>query len=251
MLLLPSHNACGILDGRQQWMNLCKTEGLWAHGALRSRNLTSLVLDGVALLQTGLVHNLGILLALWLLLKQQIAVMARKNVTQLRVMLQLFSFLAQESLCLVTQVLAIWPLDYSNVLYMQLLLKSIAKLQLAQNAATWTVLGGPRMIHITLLWHKQYRLPVCFQAQLKVSLPFPSWHTFRLPEELSHCRGACYGICRGFTAGRVQEKNFFCHGSCPLDNYVSQAKICIHPFGLPKESENLAWGRNGSVSFWQ
>ena len=83
-------------------------------------------------------------------------------------MRQLCPFLDQESLQTVTHALVISRIDYCNALYMGLPLKSIQKLQLAQNAAARAVLGAPRRAHITPLLCELHWLPVCFWVQFKV-----------------------------------------------------------------------------------
>ena len=58
-------------------LNPGKMEWLWVNGCSISRPWSSLVLDGVALPQTDLGRNMGVLLDSQLLLKEQVAVMAR------------------------------------------------------------------------------------------------------------------------------------------------------------------------------
>lgn len=58
---------------------------------------------------------------------------------------------------------------------------SIQKLQLVQNAATWAVLGAPRVAHVTPLFCKLHWLPVCSG--------YNSRHGIRLTEEPSHLIG--------------------------------------------------------------
>lgn len=78
--LLLVAGGCRDLDGEQQ----AKT-WLWVRGSLALGELPSLVIHGVTLPQTDLVHNLGVLLYLQLLVKQQVAIMARKAFAQLQV----------------------------------------------------------------------------------------------------------------------------------------------------------------------
>lgn len=118
------------------------------------------------------------------------------------------------------QSLKSWPSDTWTtryVLYMGLLL----------NAARWAVPGAPRVVHITLLWHELHKLPVCFRPNWRfwfLSLkPFMawvqiSWGTISLQRGL-----AVEPVSQGIPARRGHE-NFFCHGLCPLDNYVPQVK---------------------------
>lgn len=56
-------------------------------------------------------------------------------------------------LLVVTHVLVTFPLEYCNVLYMGLPLRSSQKLQLAPNIAAWAVLGTTPCRHVTLPFH--------------------------------------------------------------------------------------------------
>lgn len=85
--------------------------------------------------------NIRILLELWLLLEDQVLVVTRRVFAQLWFVHQLRPFLDQDFLCLVTQALVISPLDYCNVLYMDVSLKGIWKLQLVQSAIHEQSLG--------------------------------------------------------------------------------------------------------------
>lgn len=92
----------------------------WVCKVLGSRGLSSLILDGVALpgVQPEGSPNSQ------LLLKEQVAVVARTAFTQLCVVRQLLLFLNCEALRSVTHMPIISRLDYCNALYMELLLKS-------------------------------------------------------------------------------------------------------------------------------
>lgn len=83
-----------ILVSVRVWMrnnrlqhNLGKTEWLWVLGITGSRTMPSLVLDRIALPQTDLVHNLGVLLDFQILLEKKVVVMARRTFAQLCVVL--------------------------------------------------------------------------------------------------------------------------------------------------------------------
>lgn len=86
-----------------------------------------------------------------LLLEEQVASMNRRAFAQLQFMDELRPFLDDDSLHSVTQALVISHLDYCNVLYMGLLLKSVWKLQLVQSVVARAVFVVPRMAHITPL----------------------------------------------------------------------------------------------------
>lgn len=74
---------------------------------------------------------------------------------------------------------------------MRLPLKSIQKLQLAQNAIAQTVLGGPRVAHLTFLLCELHWLPLCFWVQFKVlAIAYKIlWHVSKLLEDSSHPNG--------------------------------------------------------------
>lgn len=99
------------MENRLQF-NLGKIEWLWVLGTSGRRDLTSLILNEVALPQTDIVSNLGVHL----------------DFAQQHDVHQLHTFLDQEALLSVTHVLAISQIDYCNALYMGLSLKSIQKL---------------------------------------------------------------------------------------------------------------------------
>ena len=61
-------------------------------------------------------RNLGVLLDSQLLLKEQVAVVARRALAQLCVVRQLYPFLDQEALQMVTHALVISHIDYCNAL---------------------------------------------------------------------------------------------------------------------------------------
>lgn len=110
-----------------------------------SVRLSSLVLYGVTLPQKK-GNSLGVLRGSWLLLKEQMAIVA-----------SLLNFL----LC------ASYPslrhscpghalLDYYNVFYLGLPLKTILNLQLGQNTAVRAIFGAPKMVHGTLSYANHF-----------------------------------------------------------------------------------------------
>lgn len=53
-------------------------------------------------------------------------------------------------------------------------------------------------------------------------------------------RGICRSISQEISADEVQEKNFFCHGSCPLEHRMPGGDRDLpYPIGLPKGPETL------------
>lgn len=67
----------------------------------------------------------------------------------------------------VVESLVIQRLDYCNVLYMGLPLKSIWRLQLAQSAVAQSISRTPRMAPVTPLLRKLHWLLVCFWVEFK------------------------------------------------------------------------------------
>lgn len=119
--------SCGGLEGVSRFqLNLAKIEWLWLFGPSGSGNLLFLMLDGVALLESVL--NLGSFCAHSSYSKSSITVIWRAFAQFL--LLNLRQFLDQEALQSITHALVNSPMNYCNVLYMWLLLKSIQKLQL-------------------------------------------------------------------------------------------------------------------------
>lgn len=102
-------------------------EWLWVRNPSVPRSLSFLVRWDCTT-QTDLVHNLGILLDSQLLLEEQVEVGARRIFAQLHLVHPLWPFLDKQSLCSVTHTLIHSYLEYCNVLYMDLLLKSTWRL---------------------------------------------------------------------------------------------------------------------------
>lgn len=82
--MVPQAVGAWVGDNRLQ-LNPGKMDWIWVYGASGSRHLSFLVLDGMALPQTDLVHNLVFFLDSRLLLKKQVAIVARRCFTQLHV----------------------------------------------------------------------------------------------------------------------------------------------------------------------
>lgn len=127
-----------------------------------SRGLSYLLLYGVVLLQTDPVHNLEVLLDLWLLLKEQVIAMTRRAFAQLCVVCQLCPFLNRKILYLITHTLVI--------LLFRLLPCTLHGTTLVSGSFCWCRIWpcGQFWEHGTPLLHKLHWMPVCFWIQFKM-----------------------------------------------------------------------------------
>lgn len=89
--------------------------------------------------------------------------MVRTTIVQLYIVCQLCPFLDHEGLPIFTHALVTFKMDYCNVIYMELPLKSIQKYQIAQKFCM--VL---RCCTLMSLFHKLHWLPLYFQLQFKM-----------------------------------------------------------------------------------
>lgn len=131
-------------------LNPGKTELVLGHAG--SWAMPPLVLAGFALPQTDLMHNLGVLLDLELLLKEEVVVVAQRAFAQHRSMGPIPGLVcsAHTHSC---------PGHLPGSLYQGLPLNSIYKLQVVQNAAPWSVMYAPGAACATPL-HEQHQLPI-------------------------------------------------------------------------------------------
>lgn len=123
-----------------------KMEWHWPWGSLVYGDLLILALDRVALPQ--IIHNLGVLLNSQLLLKEQLAVMARNNCRSNYRLYINYAFSYTNKLS------HSYPhscLDCCNALYMALLLNNMWKFQLVQNIVACMVLCEFRFVYMSLL----------------------------------------------------------------------------------------------------
>lgn len=142
--------SCGDLDEEQAEVR----QSSFGWGPSESNSLSSLVLDGAALLQTDLVHHLRFLLDSWLLLEEQVAAIAERAFASCYIA----SWTGRPYQSLMPIVIS--QLDYCNAFYMGLPLKVIRKHQMVQRAAMWTILGAQRRTHP--LFHKLHWVPIYF-----------------------------------------------------------------------------------------
>ena len=78
---------------------------------------------------------MGLFLDSFLSLDAQVSTVARNAFAQLKLLLQLQTFLERSDLATVTHALITSQLDYCNVLYVWLPVESVRKIQWVQNAA--------------------------------------------------------------------------------------------------------------------
>lgn len=151
-------------------MNPGKTKKALDFGPF-SRIMQSSVLDGVAVPQTDLMCNLGVLLDSQLLLKSRCAY---KGFSMLSCCAPVV-FLHRRAQLIVTSALVTSQLDYYHVFYIGPL-KGIEKL--VKNAATRAVMCASRTAHVTLLHCEHHWLPACFWIQFRVlALTFDAFHS--------------------------------------------------------------------------
>ncbi|XP_078241606.1 uncharacterized protein LOC140704410 [Pogona vitticeps] len=125
-------------------------------------------LDGITLPLKDRVRSLGVLLDPSLTLEAQVDSVSRGAFLQLRRIYQLRPYLDEQNLAAVTHALVTTRLDYCNALYVGLPLKTVRRLQLAQNRAARLVSGAAARTHITPVLKNLHWLPVAARAQFKV-----------------------------------------------------------------------------------
>lgn len=109
---------------------------------------------------------------------------------------------------LIHSFITLW-LDYCNMPYVGLPLKSTWKIQLIQNVAAWLLSGGSRWEHILPILKPVHWLPVSFWVQFKLlavtlklmssscyhlavpHLRFPTWHLSPPGPFILHCSCCC------------------------------------------------------------
>ncbi|KAF7245513.1 putative RNA-directed DNA polymerase from transposon BS [Varanus komodoensis] len=118
-----------------------KTEVLLVGGSGFGEGELNLVLNGVALPLRDRVRSLGVLLDPELSLEAQVTAVARSAFLQLRLIHQLRPYLEYNCLATVTHALVTSRLDFCNVLYVGLPLKTVRIPQLVQNRAARLLTG--------------------------------------------------------------------------------------------------------------
>lgn len=109
----------------------------------------------------------------------------------------------------VNYTLATCHLDYCNVLYVGLPLKSIPKLLLVQTAVVCIVLPKWRFVHVTPLLLELHWLPICVRVQFNVLvITFKGLHGLEL------------GYLRYCLLGSSEQKDEVHDRSCLLRRYI-------------------------------
>lgn len=147
-------------------------------------------------------------------------------------------------LLVVTHVLVTFPLEYCNVPYMGLPLRSSQKLQLAPNVAAWAMLGTARCSHVTPPFHaaKHWLLGTsqgvgCHlqnrtRARKFVELPFSHW-------PCSPHRGTKEGV---FWDPSVNHRHLWDPGAMPaLRNSPLPHPQTLLAFHKPQKPCCLSW----------
>ncbi|KAF7236906.1 Coiled-coil domain-containing protein 40, partial [Varanus komodoensis] len=145
-----------------------KTEVLLVGGSGFGEGELNLVLNGVALPVRDKVRSLGVLLDPELSLEAQVTAVARSAFLHLWLFHQLRPYLEYDCLATVTHALVTSRLDFCNMLYMGLPLKTVRILQLVQNRAARLLMGTGRYVHMTPVLRQLHWLPIEVRAQFKV-----------------------------------------------------------------------------------
>ncbi|KAF7234752.1 hypothetical protein EYD10_18297 [Varanus komodoensis] len=98
----------------------------------------------------------------------QVTAVARSTSFHLRLIHQLRPYLGNDCLATATHALVTSQLDFCNVLYVGLPLKTVRKLQLVQNRAARLLTGTGRCSHITPVLCQLHWLPIEVRAQFRV-----------------------------------------------------------------------------------
>ncbi|KAF7254272.1 putative RNA-directed DNA polymerase from transposon BS, partial [Varanus komodoensis] len=158
----------GWMRANKLKLNPDKTEVLLVGGSGFGEGGVDLVLNGATLPLRDKVRSLGVLLDLELSLEAQVTAVARSAFLQLRLINQLRPYLEFDCLATVTHALVTSRLDFCNVLYVGLPLKTVRTLQLVQNRAARLLTGTGRYAHMTPVLHQLHWLPIEARAQFKV-----------------------------------------------------------------------------------
>ncbi|XP_032094990.1 collagen alpha-1(VII) chain [Thamnophis elegans] len=170
-----------------------------------------------------MVCNLEFLLDSGLLLKEQVAITARRVFAQLCVVHQFDLFWIESPYAQAFNSRVPSHLDNCNALYMELPLESIWKPQMVQSTLVQAVLEASTVAHITLLLRELHWLSIGLQVQFKVLVITFTLHDMGtghlrnhlIPLGLVHpnhaSRGGMLGpIGKGFLAGEVQRNGLRC-----------------------------------------
>ncbi|KAF7252401.1 hypothetical protein EYD10_01895 [Varanus komodoensis] len=158
----------GWMRANKLKLNPDKTEVLLVGRSSFGEGELNLVLNGVALPLRDKVRSLGVLLDPELSLEAQVTAVARSAFFQLQLIHQLRPYLEYDCLATVTHVLVTSRLDFCNVLYVGLPLKTVRILQLVQNRAARLLTGTGHYAHMTPGLRQLHWLPIEVRARFKV-----------------------------------------------------------------------------------
>lgn len=139
-------------------LNSGKTEWLWMQETPGSSCLSSFIMDGIALVKTAPVWNLGF--SCTAARRASDSVVRRANFV----------------LCAVVSLPGLWgpaqshscPSHFSVIFYKALYMGATLKQYSETTGGVHTVLGAPRVAHIILPLHKLHWLPFCFWVQFQL-----------------------------------------------------------------------------------
>uniref|UniRef100_A0A8D2Q3W3 Reverse transcriptase domain-containing protein n=1 Tax=Varanus komodoensis TaxID=61221 RepID=A0A8D2Q3W3_VARKO len=158
----------GWMRANKLKLNPDKTEVLLVgRSGFREGDL-NLVMNGVVVRLRDKVRSLGVLLDPELSLEAQVTAVARSAFFQLWLIHQLRTYLENDCLATVTHALVTSRLDFCNMLYVGLPLKTVRILQLVQNRAARLLTGTGRYVHMTPVLHQLHWLPIEVRAQFRV-----------------------------------------------------------------------------------
>ncbi|KAF7248518.1 NHP2-like protein 1 [Varanus komodoensis] len=158
----------GWMRANKLKLNPDKMEVLLVGGSSSWVGDLDLALDRVALPLKNRVCSLGVLLDPKLSLEAQVTAVVRSAFLQLRLVHQLHPYQEEDCLVTVTHTLVTSQLDFCNVLYVGLPLKTVRILQMVQNRAARLLKGTGRYSHITPVLYQLHWFPIEVRAQFKV-----------------------------------------------------------------------------------
>ena len=111
------------------------------------------------------VKILGVYLDTAMTLEKQISTTCRTSYMQIRRINSIRQYLTETAAKTIIQMMVVSRLDYCNSLYNGLPMKSIKKLQLAQNSAARIIDRTPRRAHMTPVLRDLQWLPIVKRCQ--------------------------------------------------------------------------------------
>ena len=111
---------------------------------------------------------LGVYLDTAMTLDKQISTTCRTAYMQIRRINSILQYLTESAAKTIIQLIVVSRLDYCNSLYNGLPMKSITKLQLAQNSAARIIDRTPRQVHKTPVLRNLHWLPIVKRCKYKI-----------------------------------------------------------------------------------